>query len=239
MDLPKGFPINEYENLAEIQANGGSDEIITAAVNNYIHQKSELVKGRDDLYTYAVDVCGFKPLMESVTKDGVTTEQPSETEMKLINRFVGELAKGTFTHKSFTVTGADTDAKEASVWNTIQGLVDAPMKVKIADKEVTLFSLTNDIKTPVRVSKPKTPRVKMKEAATNIFSDVAKDGKTKPKNLAARLKHWADTFTKEGFVFDDFSKPDEKGVVATDANITKLAWAIQAREDAQAETKYS
>ncbi len=239
LGLPKGFPINEYANLAEIQADGGTDTLITAAINNYIHQKSGLVEGRDDLYTYIVDVLGFTPLMETVKVDGKDVEQPSETEGKLIARFVAELVKGTFTHKDFTVTGADADAKEASVWATLQEIVDAPRTVKIKDKEVKLFDLRNDIKTPIRTSKPKTPPAYAIAGAKSIFSDTAKDGTPKKDNLATRLKKWADTFTKEGITFTAFDKADDKGVVANDGNITNLAWAIQARELAQAEKKYA
>lgn len=238
LSLPKGFPINEYETRDEI-IKDGADQVVdyngmkctrdVVVINNYLHQKDGLVQGRADLALWLEVVAKFPWLTKQVTKkiDGkdVAVTEYLETEGKYIERFVTAATDGTVKVVGLTLTGTNAEQNEAVVWAFLQSVVDKPTKITVTEggkpTEVTLFDLKNDIKAPVHVAKAKTPPQYALEAAGNIIKNGTQS-------------KWATTFKKEGVDFEDFSVADDVA-----GNTTRLAWAIQAREQAKARKEYA
>jgi hypothetical protein len=117
---------------------------ITDAVNADRRQKVALVDARYDL-SVAVAALGFARLSKSVTKDGETTEVPTETENTHIGRFVTEIAAGNFNVDGFTAPAGDPAVRETAAIAFLQTLAykqgdktyeDQPAYVLTLDKTV-------------------------------------------------------------------------------------------------------
>ena len=241
LHLPKGFPINEYANLAAIQADGGTDERITSVVNNYIHQKDGLVQGRDDLVTYVEGVIKFPRSYKKVTvgtgTDAKVKNVPADehkTEAKYLEAFVTAVVEKKFTVTGVTLTGTNDEQNEAIMWTFLQTIVD---KVYEGDstilgktEKVRLFDLKNDIKAPERASKAKSlPEYALAGAASIL--------------AGPNVKKWVTTFASKGIVHDPFDipvkgTPDEQAATKK-ANVEALARAIVLNEAADRAKKYA
>lgn len=116
--------VEEYEDadvLAAIQA--GKVGLLTIAINADRRQKVALVEFRSDLADL-IEKFGFKPLTKTATKDGVETQEWTETEGEYIRRFQDALEDGSFTPEGFTQTGTEEKTKEACALAFIQSLAD-------------------------------------------------------------------------------------------------------------------
>ena len=107
-------------------------------------------------------------------------------------------------------------AGEVDGWPQDESGIEIALQ-KIAD-EIGPFK--GDATKPERVSKAKTPPQYATAGATQIMDN---------QNQAK----WVKTFTEEGIEFEDFQTGNRE------ADITALAWAIKAREDARARRDYA
>lgn len=259
-NLPKGFPITEYERVSElfadlgvpldkavaaaVDSNPGSQRIVDVA-NNYMHQKDGLVEGRDNLTTHIEHVLKFPRLYKEVkrkTADGEKTiKVPADahkTDNLFAEAFVSAVVAKKFTVPGLQLTGTNDEQNEGIVWNFLQAAVEKPWKGNVTfvgdekATEVTLFDLKNDIKAPER----KTAEKSLPEYAVNGAANIIKNN---------RQAHWAKTFTEKGIAFDDFlqkapagATPEQVAAVEK-SNLVNLAKAIQANEKADQAKKYA
>jgi len=99
LGLKKGLRCEFYSSVEELEKDAGkAGECLTIA-NSYLGEKVALVDGRDDFCNRLIEVAKFPMLMNAVTKelkDGTksTTNVPSETEVKFVNRFRGACVAG-------------------------------------------------------------------------------------------------------------------------------------------------
>lgn len=241
LHLPKGFPIDEYANLAAIQADGGTDARITAVINNYIHQKDGLVQGRDDLVTYVEGVIKFPRKYKKVTtgtgaeaKTKLVPDDDHKTEAKYLDAFVDAVVGKKFTVAGVTLSGTNDEQNEAIVWTFLQTIVDKPFKGAVTingnTKEVSLFNLKNDIKAPERASKAK----ELPDYATAGAASII---------AAGSQSKWVKTFTSKGIAFEPFDvvpkgTEDEQAAIKA-SNAANLARAIVLNEAADRAKKYA
>lgn len=240
LSLPKGFPILEYENLAEIAKDGGTDERQTAVINNYLHQKDGLVLGRDNLTDYVEYVVKYPRSYEKVKSGDKEVEvpaKPHETDKKYLDAFVDAVVGKKFAFTGVTLSG-NAEQDEAAVWQRLQDIVEKPQKVSITYRgtttaqEVTLFDLKNDIKAPER----KAGGSKIPDYAMNGAKSIIANGST---------AKWKKTFTDKGIAFEPFDTKPVNGATKEEAdavvasNIQNLARAIVLNEAADRAKKYA
>jgi len=240
LGLPKGFRVKEYETIAEIVKDAGSETAVVEAVNKYLRQKSALVAGRDDLAGLIEETYAFKPILKTIKKDGKDVEVWDETEGKYIERFIASVVSGKFTAKGLTLTGND-EQKEAAIYAELQKLAD---KCGDVDKDGKPLSepaaYVLDIRTPERSSKPKKLPQYAIDGATNIINNKAE---------AKWVKRWTEGYTNSNSVkidplsFDSFvakapaNATPEQVETVRQQNIKNLAAAIVAdREQVLAKT---
>ena len=203
LGLPKGFSIEQYETLAEIQADTKSDALIVDIVNKYCRQKDCLVDGRDKLAEMVNAKTGFAWVTKTVTskdKDGVesTSEEIDETEGKYLSRFVEAIVAGDFSSQDFPVSGDTVEAKTASVNEGLQRYADSiPLRVNAF--------------TPERTKKDKQAGKLALAAADNIIKNSSQD-------------KWSKTFKKCGIQHEDFMTSDPE------VNRQRLARAVAAHK---------
>jgi len=112
----------EYEekDILELAQNGKLSEL-TVAINADRRQKVALVAFRADA-SEKIEAKGFSRKTTTVTKDGETSEVPSETEGDHIQRWIDALASGSFTEPDFTLPSGDDQVKETAALAHFQKL---------------------------------------------------------------------------------------------------------------------
>lgn len=253
LGLPKGVRCLQYEekDVLELLKDPAKVTIIADVLNKYERQKSALVDFRDDLDTHLREVVKFPTKTKKVKVDNKEVEERDEKPQVYLNRFIAAAIKGEVKAPGLTVTGANDEQKEASVYNWLQSIADTMgdtnekgeaivTKTDEATKAVTVvngprYSYRLDISRPPRQSKPKTPPDYAIEGATKIIN-----------NGAASVTKWKEKFAKgftdangvaiDPIVHDPFDVAPPKGATAEQveatkqANIKALAWAIAAKE---------
>jgi|SRR5882724_1873570 len=176
LDLPKGVKVKQYEHLAEISKDAGSEAKVVDIVNKYLRQKGPLVKARDFLATECEKRSTFPAktkTVETTADDGTksTSTVWEETENKYLERFVAAVTKA-----EFTVDGVEPT--EVSAYQYLQGIAD--------EKEFECNAAVVE-----RESKPKTPPKYALDAADTIIKNGS-------------MAKWADKFKKAGIEHADF-----------------------------------
>lgn len=241
MDLPKGVPVEQYTD-AEITAAVAKDPKVltrlTEIANLYLRQKDALVDARDWLWEAIKTKTGYNLFETEDVKasDGTITKVEKNAEQKNINKFVADLLTGTFKTDKVVITGTETDAREASIWATLQSWIDAASKTDTDDKGAEVPLPTgrlsrwyNDFTKAPRVSKPKEPAVWAKEVAQRVLDNKAE---------SKWVTNWTKGYTNKAgikidpFVFQPFNTVAPKDakpevVEATkNANLKALAFAF-------------
>lgn len=224
LGLPTGIPIGYYVSIDDVNLDAKDANAALNLVNLYLGQKGALVEGRDFLAEKVAELTKFPAdpkkdkTVEVKDKAGKVTGtkvENSETEGEYLARVKSAIAAGTL-----KVEGVATTEDAALTW--FQSLIDAH------------GPFNNDSAAAERAAgKAKAPPQYAINGATAI---IAKG--------AGRIKAWKDTFTKNGVPFAPFdvvaptdATVEAKAAVAQ-ANITALAWAIKANEEAEAKNKY-
>jgi hypothetical protein len=226
------FEVMAYDDADAIDADAGKAGTCARLSNLYMRQKGALVKGRTRTVDEIEKVTGFKPVTKKVKykkDDGSEGERVEwdETESEYFGRFKKAVLTKDFIHPSFN--GTTEELFDASVIKFVEPLGPFPISAKEAD----------------RAASEKTPPKYALKNAESIFSDTDANGVKKKDPIATRLKKWAKTFTDEAVTFEAFDVVPGAGATETDvatirtANLTRLAWAIKAREDAKALKEYA
>lgn len=221
-----------YDSVEAINKDANDANAARDLANLYMRQKEGLVKYRRYVSDAIEDILGFKMLTKNVKKkDAEGNEKvvtaPDETDSEHFDRFKTAVMKGEFKHPSFV--GTSEEAFDLS-WT------------KWSDDNIGIVVVSS--KESARAAAEKTPPKYAVKNAESIFSDTDASGAKKPLGLSARLSKWEKTFKDEGITYEDFqTKPadgTEQAVATARAlNLTRLAWAIKAREDAKALKEYA
>jgi len=201
---------------------------VTDCVNADRRQKVALVDGRFDL-SEKINASGFSRLTKPVTKDGETTQVPTETEGAHIKRYVDAVATGAFTPADFTLSSGDDAAKQASAVVHLQALAFTCGDKTFEDKVVYILDINAAVRKGGTGLIPKWAM----EAAANIIGN---------KNASAWAEKFATGYTSaRGIAIDpitcgDFQQkaakgatPEEKEAVNA-SNVKNLAKAcVEAR----------
>lgn len=245
--LPLGIRVLQYEDadvrkLLEVPANL---TLVTDIINKYCRQKDALVEFRDDLTVALIEDIKFPMEMETVKVDGKDVKQPAETPGEHLIRFISALIKGEFVHPKFPVTGADNNAKEASVYAALQTFADTMGDTDIKGVAIPRDEKTGRLTAPGYSYRLDIARPERKPGKAKTPPDYAIEGATSIINNGSEAK-WAEKFTKgfkdaQGVTIDPiaFQPFDTKAPKGADAaaveavrqtNITNLAWAIAEKE---------
>lgn len=246
LGLPKGVRVMQYEeaDVKKLLETPANLIVLTDILNKYLRQKDALVDARADLDTLLLEDVKFPTLKTTVKEEGKDVEVRNEKPGQYLDRLCDALVKGTFSHARLPVTGTEPKAKESSVYNALQAIMDTlgdvttdGTAIKRDEKTGRLtapgYAYRLDITRPERTSKPKTPPDYALEGATQI---ITKGSEAK----------WAEKFAKgftdangvviDPIVHEPFNVKAEKGATAEaveavkQKNIVALAWAIASKE---------
>lgn len=210
LSLPKGVPCSVFESIEELETQAGVKGKTLELANLYLRQKGCLVDGRDFLATAILEKSKFPPKTKNVeVKDKEGKVTGTKEEWTETEGEYIKRFRAALAKKEIRVTG-------------VTGEGEALINAGLAWEQSLLDAhgpFVADAKAAERTGKTKTPPQYALNAAKSIIGNKSEN-------------KWIATFKKEGIEHGDFVGGDEA------SNITALAWAVKARQDAKAMKEY-